>query len=53
VTFGSVAATTFTVVSNTTISVLAPAQPAGLHNVFVTGPAGTSAAAFGDLFTYR
>jgi hypothetical protein len=52
VTFGSVPATNFTVVSNTRISVLAPAEPAGLHNVFVTGPTGTSAAVFGDLYTY-
>src|SRR6202044_1764738 len=52
VTFGSVAATNFTVLSNTKINVVAPAQPAGLHNIFVTGPTGASAAAFGDLFTY-
>ncbi|MGO9856279.1 MAG: cell shape-determining protein, partial [Acidimicrobiales bacterium] len=43
----------FTVVSSTQISAVAPAQPAGLHNVYVTGPAGTSAAVLGDLFTYR
>ena len=52
VAFGSVAATKFTVVSSTQISVVSPAQPAGLHNVYVTGPAGTSAAVIGDLFTY-
>ena len=53
VAFGGVAATNFTVVSSTQISVVSPAQPAGLHNVYVTGPAGTSAAVFGDLFTYE
>ncbi len=52
VAFGSVKATNFTVVSSTEITVVSPAQPAGLHNVFVTGPGGTSAAVFADLFTY-
>ncbi|MGO9857079.1 MAG: IPT/TIG domain-containing protein [Acidimicrobiales bacterium] len=53
VAFGAVATTNFTVVSSTQITAVAPAQPAGLHNVFVTGPGGTSAAVFGDLFTYH
>jgi hypothetical protein len=53
VAFGGVAATNFTVTSSTKISVVTPAHPAGLHNVSVTGPAGTSAAVFGDLFTYQ
>jgi hypothetical protein len=52
VAFGAVAATSFVVDSSTKITAVTPAQPAGLHNVFVTGPAGTSATVLGDLFTY-
>jgi hypothetical protein len=50
--FGAVAATSFTVVSSTEITAVSPAQAAGVHNIYVTTPAGTSAAGFADLFTY-
>jgi hypothetical protein len=48
---GVVAATSFTVVSNTQITFVTPKQTAGLHNVTVTGPTGTSADVSGDLYT--
>jgi hypothetical protein len=51
--FGAVAATSFTVVSSTEIKAVSPAQAAGLHNIYVTAPAGTSAAVMADLFTYK
>ncbi|HEX3793996.1 MAG TPA: IPT/TIG domain-containing protein [Acidimicrobiales bacterium] len=50
--FGTVAATSFTVVSATQIAAVSPAQAATTHNVFVTTPAGTSAAVPADSFTY-
>jgi hypothetical protein len=48
---GVVAATSFAVVSNTQITFATPKQTAGLHNVTVTGPTGTSADVSGDLYT--
>ena len=48
---GVVPATSFTVVSATQIAFVAPAQTAGLHNVTVTTPNGTSADVNGDLYT--
>jgi hypothetical protein len=50
--FGTVAATSFTVVSATKITAVSPAQAAALHNIYVTTPAGTSAPVAGDEFTY-
>jgi hypothetical protein len=47
-----VAATSFTVVSSTKITAVAPAQAAEQHNIFVTTPGGTSVAVAGDEFTY-
>jgi hypothetical protein len=46
VTFGSTAATSFTVVSNTVIDAVVPPGPStgGNVSVFITGPSGTSAA---------
>jgi hypothetical protein len=39
----NLAATSFTVVSDTEIAVVSPAQAAGTHNIYVTTPSGTSA----------
>jgi hypothetical protein len=52
VSFGSVAATSFTVVSSTRITARTPAQTAGVVTVSVTTPGGTSAAGTGARFTY-
>ncbi|WP_338177527.1 IPT/TIG domain-containing protein [Jatrophihabitans sp.] len=52
VTFGTVAATSFSVVNSTKITAVAPAQAAAKHNVYVTGPGGTNAAAAGNRYTY-
>jgi large repetitive protein len=50
--FGAVAATSFTVVSDTQITAVSPAQAAGTHNIYVTTPSGTSAAVPVDQFAY-
>lgn len=50
--FGSVAATNLKVVSSTEITADSPAEPAGLHNVYVETSGGESAASAADLFTY-
>ena len=50
--FGTGAGTNLKVVSATQITVDSPVQPAGLHNVFVKTPGGTSAAHEADWFTY-
>jgi hypothetical protein len=52
VTFGGNAATSFTVVSPTSITAVTPAHAAGVTNIFVTTPGGTSAAVAGDQFTF-
>jgi hypothetical protein len=52
VVFGTVAATSFTVVSATEITAVSPAQAAGAHNIYVTTPSGTSAPVAADMFTY-
>ena len=44
-------AASFTVVSSTKITFVTQAQTAGLHNVTVTTPTGTSTYVLGDLFT--
>ncbi len=49
--FGSAAATSFTVHSDTDITAVAPAGAAGTVDVTVTGPSGTSALGAGDRFT--
>jgi hypothetical protein len=51
--FGSVAATSFTVISSTQIKAVSPAQAASSHNIAVFTPAGVSAAVAGDVFTYK
>ena len=51
--FGAVQATNYTVNGSTSISVVAPAQAAGVVAVSVTVPGGTSASSPADLFTYE
>jgi kumamolisin len=53
VAFGAVAATSFTVNSNTSITAISPTQSAGTVNVTVTTPAGASAISATDKFTYQ
>jgi hypothetical protein len=50
--FGTVVATSFTVVSDTQITVVSPAHAAGPQNVLVTTAGGTSPTTPGDVFTY-
>jgi large repetitive protein len=50
--FGTVPATSFTVVSSTKITAVSPAGASGSVDVFVTTPSGTSAATSADQFTY-
>jgi len=53
VTFGTAAAVSYSVVSDTEITAVSPPQPAGTVNVLVTTAGGTSKpAASGDQFTY-
>ena len=52
VSFGTTAATSFTPVSATSATAVAPAHAAGLVDVMVTTPGGTSAVSVGDQFTY-
>ena len=52
VTFGSVNATSFTLDSPTQITATSPSGSAGMVDVTVTGPGGTSALGAGDQFTY-
>src|SRR6202171_1243021 len=52
VSFGGVAATGVTVVSDTQITAVSPAHAAGPVDVSVTTAAGTSATSAADLFTY-
>jgi hypothetical protein len=51
--FGTTSATNVTVVSATTITVHSPAHAAGLVDVRVTTPSGTSAIATADHYTYE
>jgi uncharacterized protein YhjY with autotransporter beta-barrel domain len=50
--FGTTAATSFTVNSDSQITAIAPANPAGAVNVTVTTPLGTSAVNSSDVVTY-
>jgi hypothetical protein len=52
VTFGSVAATSFIVNSDTGITAVAPPEPAGTVDITVAGPAGRSAIFAADQYTY-
>ena len=52
VAFGATAATTFTVVSDTLITAVAPAETSGAVDVSVTTPGGVSASSTADQFTY-
>ena len=51
--FGTVPATSILVLSDTQITAASPAQGAGVHNIYVVAPGGTSAAISSDLFTYN
>jgi hypothetical protein len=53
VSFGAVAATSFTVDSGTSISAVSPAGTAGSVDVTVTGPGGTSAPSTMAVFKYK
>ena len=53
VSFGSVAAETFSVVSSSDITASSPSEPAGTVDVTVTTPIGTSATSVADQFTYE
>ena len=53
VSFGSVAATAFTINSDTSISVVAPPQSAATVDVTVTSPGGTSSTSSADEYTYN
>jgi IPT/TIG domain/Cysteine-rich secretory protein family len=50
--FGTTAATSFNVVSDTTVTAVAPAHALGAVDVTVTTAAGTSAISAADVFTY-
>jgi IPT/TIG domain len=52
VTFGVTAATSFAIVSDSQVTAVSPARAGGLVDVTVTTPAGTSATAPADQFTY-
>jgi hypothetical protein len=52
VTFGGVAGSGLQVHSDTSLTVLSPAQSAGIEDVVVTGPNGSSPAVLADRFTY-
>src|SRR5262249_54761433 len=51
--FGSVKAANFTVDSDTSITAASPAESAGLVNITVTTPQGTSATGAGNQFTFK
>ena len=51
--FGSTPATSFTVLSSTSISAVAPAGTAGTVDVRVTSPLGTSPVTTADHFLYK
>ena len=50
--FGSTAATSFTVNSSTSITAISPAEPAGVVDVTVSTPEGTSPTTSADRFSY-
>jgi hypothetical protein len=52
VTFGGVAASSFTVNSSTSITATSPAQPVGTIDICVTTPSGTSAVGSADHFSF-
>src|SRR5271165_2697330 len=52
VNFGSTPAATYTVNSDSSITAVTPAEPAGTVDVSVTSPLGTSAASSNDQFTF-
>jgi hypothetical protein len=50
--FGTASATSYTVISDTQITAVTPAEPAGTVDVTVTTPGGTTAAGSTDRFTF-
>jgi hypothetical protein len=50
--FGTVVGTNVNVVSGTQLTVVAPAQAAQTHDVYVTTPGGTSAQSSADEYAY-
>jgi len=52
VTFGTMAAATFSVVNNTQINAMSPAGAIGTVNIMVTNPYGTSVISSADQYTY-
>jgi hypothetical protein len=52
VVFGAVAATSYSVVGDTEITAVSPAQAAGTNNIYVTAPGGTSPPVAADDYTY-
>jgi IPT/TIG domain len=50
--FGAVGATSFKVLSSTSLTAIAPAEPAGLVNVTVTTPGGTSEISLKDRYKF-
>jgi hypothetical protein len=52
VTFGTRAATSFTVNNDGSVTAIAPAQAAGTVDILVSGPGGASTVVAGDRFTY-
>ena len=50
--FGAVPAASYTIVSDSQIVAISPAQPAAAHNILITTPGGTSTAVTADVFTY-
>jgi hypothetical protein len=53
VAFGGVVATSFSVIADSEITAVSPAQAAGAHHMVVTGPGGTSALVSADVYTYK
>jgi large repetitive protein len=53
VSFGAVAASSFTAVNATQITAVAPAEAAGMVDITVTTPLGTSATSAADAYTYQ
>ena len=53
VAFGTLAATSFTVVSGTQVTAVSPAQAASTYDITVTTPSGTSPVVTADAYTYQ
>jgi hypothetical protein len=51
--FGPTSATSFTVISDTQVTAVSPAEAAGSRNIWVVTAGGTSSSVTADLFTYH